>query len=313
MCVQNPLLMDAQTLRKLLLMNSDSTEAFIVFELFICKSVGTEHGRATYAQIRDSARAELRAVLQRSTPSAMRAQQLLDTIETAQINIMPFLADPVIDTDRQRLEAFVGCRPLLSLFVVAFFDRPTPDSAFTLNAYYAAAGPNFFRELVYLYLLRVDVTVRIAVSAALREARQYFRPVDDEDMEVYEDEDDDNRQRPVKRIKFDPRAAAARTRREYYELFLRPDGLEAESRCPVVDIYAKTVLGKLILAIPFIIDRWAELPVKEFVLVYRGISNYSEELNPMTAIGLYVHLQFFTPTHLRKVLDACYALVEDTI
>jgi hypothetical protein len=304
--------MDAQTLRDLLLMNSDSDEAFFVFELFICKTVGTDHGRAYYAKVRDSARADLRAVLQRSTPSAARAQQLFDMIESAQINIMPFLADPAIETDRQRLEAFVGCRPLLSLFVTAFFDRPTPESAFTLNAYYAAAGPNFFRELVYLYLLRVDVTVRIAIRSALHEAQQHFRPPDNdaaEDMEVCEDESE--RHRPAKRIKFDPLATVVRSKREYYEIFLRPEGFETESRCPVFDEYAKQVLGKLILAIPFILDRWFDLPVREFVLVYRGISNYSEELNPMTPIGLYVHLQFFTPTHLRKALDACYNLVDE--
>lgn len=317
-----------QALRNIL-MNSDTPEGFFVFELFVCKTIGTDHGRALYNRVRDAARAELKEVLARSTPSSARAQQFYDMIENTPVDIQPFVPDPVIESDRARVSAFVSCRPLLSMFVSSFFDRPTPDSPFTLNAYYAAAGPGFWRELIYMYLLRVDETVRLAARVALHEAKDHFEAAGDNEEEDrfyggFSWDDDGESATTVsgnkrKRIKFNPdnpvnnNNGALRTPREYYEIFMRPEGIKMESRCLApIDDESKTTLGKLVLAIPLILSKWNELPIKEFCLVYRGVSSCSDKLNPMTPIGLYVHFQFFTPTHLRLSYSALLKFLTDT-
>lgn len=308
--------MDVKTLKENFLMNTDTFEATFVLELYSCSCINTEIGRETLRKVKKSAREELREVLMKSTPSEDRVNELISIIENQTIDITRFLPHPATDTAIRRIKSFVDCRSLFSIFVAAFFDQPSPDSLYTLNAYSAAAGAGFFSELVYLYLLRVDSSARVAVHVAMHEAEDHFsEPIDGIVEEDDDDDDDDetnnnNNNGRQKRIKFDPELVTAKTRREFYEIFLRPEGMAIDSRCPLKTRESCVRLGKLVFAIPFILCNWDKLPVEHYSKLYRGISNFSNKLHPQTPLGLYVHLQFFTPTHLRKTFDAIFNLIK---
>lgn len=242
---------------------------------------------------------EMKAELLKSITEA-ECNEIIDWFEEDDFRVDNMVTTPTDASATILLKFFVSCKPLIYIFIMSYF-CPEKRGVGTLLHFYRSCSTRqqFTDEMYFLYLFRVDTTVIISIQSAFEEACVRLKHLD----ELYK-----SSKSKGKKKNNDSEASTSRSSKN--NSITIPEILSEghvfgsmESRCPLATAETNIILAKLVIIIPFILYHWSDLILSTLLFPYQRIIMQSERLHPATPIGLYVHLLYLTPTHLRLTLS----------
>lgn len=302
----------------------ESTESLFIQKVMLYKAQNAIFGRWYETWMTDRVAEELRKSM-----TTEDAERVISMILGYDVRVGRFVESVQNCSAVSELIFEASCKPLMCIFILAYFCPERPSEVSLLN-YCNVCGKDekFQEEIMYLYLLRINSRMIRSVPQLHRQARERLACLtsiidggtisnnngngNNNNSNNKSDDKDDNEEKNYNSN--DPRKKPKKSHTETYHNKKFNDRIpevladvnifgDIRSQCPLATHESNIILRRLVMALPFMLANFDNLILSQIVRPYCRIAFADPELHPKTPVGLFVHLLYMTPTHLR-IIDA---------